>query len=1025
MSSSFSRITIFFLIMLVLIGSSIGSECVLNIPLADSYRDQVVASAMMERTLAEYVIEVVDLNPEKYDINTILSRLGSKERSNIQRELETYQAEDLKKKRVQFMTYILSQVSVVDLLDTFPVEQRREIIHNYVSRQHVRYTSSLERSNFIDLMLQLNPKLKADFDSKIESGKYSLNIVNDRIKEIKILYPDSQTDLSRDDIVFFDSLRDYDSDEIYSLVTTNSKVQLGIFTKRQQEYFIKQLIVNGDSVKEFYKLIDEKYEKDIIMNVLSQIFPERTRQENADYFQEMKPYFDVVSKRVSDRMRTLGAMADEYRVEVSDAEYNLFKSRFGNNEWQGLNIEEYGLLISEVFKFMKNHKSYLSRIIEFESEVGFELIDDRVMCRGNSECIARSQDKDLPQAVYRDYDDPTAFVTDLLSLSIVLDLEGKQGKDFLRLEAAKNGIDILDDKAVTSYLHNEIRREMDYLLEEDFINGFDQKGVVSGMTYGNLFAMAGANEYGHVKGDLLQSLNVRQKRMLRQVFIAHRMKVRDIVNLGLTIDEDVSYVYLRNKDTVTKAFKIFDSTKTSKEEISEEEKYIWRNIRHLDFHNKFSDSKMTRSMVKIIKEYRFNQDLDPELRRIFATKYLKDLGLTDGEVNTLFMTMQSGTISMSVSTLISDSDGETKESSILDVIESEFRTGKHNLEAMINTAEKIDDMDAKDLLLHHKIRSRISDEENANKPETIDVLIDYYKGDLTLEETVSKLERQGYERDMAVLLASRSFDMRRHLIEEGIAGDEISGDVMIKREVLDWFTQKLSESDLDKHISRGMWLIDQLELEKAGYSAQEVKVLKARYFVHDLGKLGPPDVSPDIEDMIMDTFEMKDPGSEETIGEVFIRNIAYKKAEDIIEVLNELKVDPGKNINTYWEYHGNVDKKVENSGWGRRRLEGLVANGLIHDSLKKSYTHHEPPAKGPNQGFITFIDAYEAGTGRINARGNWVRADHATAMKFVRDSLDRHKAKKWQDGSKKQVKAENRYVELFDYMDSRMVEVGS
>jgi hypothetical protein len=146
------------------------------------------------------------------------------------------------------------------------------------------------------------------------------------------------------------------------------------------------------------------------------------------------------------------------------------------------------------------------------------------------------------------------------------------------------------------------------------------------------------------------------------------------------------------------------------------------------------------------------------------------------------------------------------------------------------------------------------DEPPVTTPAALEVVGRYHEGEIAAHAALGLLVAQGVAVPEAWLAVGRAHNIRADVIAEGIVGTQIGADVRLTTAALDEWLAHLRDTELETHIARGLWLINQL---KPVLSAHDFRELKAHYVVHDIGKLGPPGLPPAAARLVLQSFELR------------------------------------------------------------------------------------------------------------------------------------------------------------------------
>jgi len=287
-----------------------------------------------------------------------------------------------------------------------------------------------------------------------------------------------------------------------------------------------------------------------------------------------------------------------------------------------------------------------------------------------------------------------------------------------------------------------------------------------------------------------------------------------------------------------------------------------------------------------------------------------------------------------------------------------------------------------DKLTKKMISNRVSygtDDQLVTSPVSIAALADYHQGRADYTSTLTKLLIEGENPTLAAIAIDRSVNMRTIIKDNNL-------NEFIPAETVDWYLQKISETQVESHAARGLAIIEHLEskLVEIGFTTEEVRRLKAYYLIHDIGKLGDPRIGPEFEDLIIKTFEMRRIQSSDRVS-VRFAELFGEQSQTIIDHINSFetknsdtnhRMGPDYRMKSYFNKH---------SSWGRKRLE-QIAPSLVDASL-----HHEFNTLDPKQGIIELIDTYEAGTGRLKYDGVQeieYRVDHDQFIQIIRNYMN-------------------------------------
>jgi len=330
-----------------------------------------------------------------------------------------------------------------------------------------------------------------------------------------------------------------------------------------------------------------------------------------------------------------------------------------------------------------------------------------------------------------------------------------------------------------------------------------------------------------------------------------------------------------------------------------------------------------------------------------------------------------------------------------------------------------------DDIIEQKIIKRLDNDidENLINPDSLDVLVDYYLGEIPSSgDAIELLEIQGFDFETARFAVSRSFNIYDDFEKNNIFKDDLNNEGFVDRFYAEDFLKSISGSRFESHVTRGIWLINEIanDLITSGFTTDDVNELKAMYLVHDIGKLGPPGVSPSIKEKSIKIFEAKNIIADQTIG-----NVLERTFEDEPEIFI-------KSVNEHLtrKRRLRVNEKMDNffprhSRWGEMRLEILLNQEKVAEPIaKQAWAHHPDNYQylEPKYTILPVIDFYEASTGRINELSSNELLPHTEAMKKLRRDFENSKSKFNDDGSWDFAEM---YIEMVDMiMKIPQVEIG-
>jgi hypothetical protein len=275
------------------------------------------------------------------------------------------------------------------------------------------------------------------------------------------------------------------------------------------------------------------------------------------------------------------------------------------------------------------------------------------------------------------------------------------------------------------------------------------------------------------------------------------------------------------------------------------------------------------------------------------------------------------------------------------------------------------------------------------KPESLDVLVRYDDGEIETPAALSLLVDQGAALSDAWLALGRAQNIQADVMAEGIVGAQIGDDIRLTSEALEWWLAQIRDTELETHVARGLWLINQL---KPVLPAPDVSELKARYVVHDIGKLGPLGLPPTGVGMVIHSFELRRIVLQHVVPHVFAAHFGPRSQWLIAEMNRhapETSIGLQTTMRAYFDYH---------EAWGGQRLATLSAEGGVSDSVAShAHQHHHIDRLYAPLGLITYLDMYEASTGRMSydaVTGRETRCQHGEAMAAIWqrfEHVDRHK----------------------------------
>jgi hypothetical protein len=109
-----------------------------------------------------------------------------------------------------------------------------------------------------------------------------------------------------------------------------------------------------------------------------------------------------------------------------------------------------------------------------------------------------------------------------------------------------------------------------------------------------------------------------------------------------------------------------------------------------------------------------------------------------------------------------------------------------------------------------KLQRRVGlsrDDPLVTKPESLDVLVHYYDGEIETHAAISLLAAQGVALPDACLAVGRAHNIQADVIEEGLVGVQIGDEVWFTHEGLEGWLTQIHDTELEIYIARGLWLM--------------------------------------------------------------------------------------------------------------------------------------------------------------------------------------------------------------------------
>jgi hypothetical protein len=275
------------------------------------------------------------------------------------------------------------------------------------------------------------------------------------------------------------------------------------------------------------------------------------------------------------------------------------------------------------------------------------------------------------------------------------------------------------------------------------------------------------------------------------------------------------------------------------------------------------------------------------------------------------------------------------------------------------------------------------DEPPVTTPAALEAVVRYHAGEIAAHTALGLLVAQGVALPEAWLAVGKAYNIRADVIAEGIVGTQIGADVRLTTAALDGWLAQIRDTELETHIARGLWLINQL---KPVLSAHDFRELKARYVVHDMGKLGPPSLPPAAAHLVLQSFELRRIVLQHMVTRVFEEHFG-PHSHQLIAAINrhapQTRIGPQTTMRMYFDYH---------ETWGGQRLATLYAQRQVSRSVARhAHLHHHLDHAYTPLGLITYLNMYEASTGRMSynaVTGQETRCHHGEAMAAIWQRFD-------------------------------------
>lgn len=936
------RFFIVSLLLIFLLSPAVNSKCLMNLPLGQEYENTIIAGAMFDYSVVPHLEKALS-EDAAFDMSIISNGLTKSQKERISAQNKRVEAKNLKLTRKDIINSILSEVSARSVLERLPSEKQDLVMRYYISEHFRLKLNQEERSALIYKVMaeSKDPKsVERDFRDRVNENAYSSSETRRLTEENSknsVKSSGEYQEMSRNDLVFTDMLDSGYDFKLYETFFGKYNDILSLVTEREIEFFLNN--IPNDKKDDLVEEIEVKYQKDIVMGVFENMYPEMPKEDRESLFDDMKPTLDVVSSKVESHFKTIEKERFSSKEKLTPQAYALLESKLGKFEWKGLSHKQYAELILRIGLFMNNQKSYLINNIYPDSghKLKEELSEDmgaRKLCNGAADCDIMLNGLELPSIITEDFNDPTTYSTDLLFESLIIDLERLQGQNSIDQEVEfwnsleGKGSEVTKDV----YLEDGIRRLLTDIEELEFEKGFVGKGRISGLSKGELFSLAGANLWNSEKGDLVETIPPSVKRLLRETLRMHKVKVEIIKDLGIE-GNDAKYVYSKRQDLVKSASLDFFSENVAAQ-TSMDADYIRGNIEDLDSFKSASYSD-AQKIIKILRHHRFNNNYDHKLKDIMAKKALSELGLTETQIDKLLMIMQMGTKSITViesdqgassSKVVMDNSIDTK-SDFLKATKEEKREAleessfarKISLEVSTqNMVSSIRKIQTETRLAQHFLDIYIDNQELSSNKKALNALVDFHMGDQSSEDvkhTLAALEREGLSYDDAILAIGRSYNLKTGL-KDAVSRNYISQDLV------DQIVDKYRGHRLENHIARVTFLADMMISEGLISERQGAK-LKTAILLHDIGKFGP-DMNHPLSDDIVKLYELAGHHPKDMLSEVLKKNlherydaeVAEKKYGDMIAYFREIGLlsdkNPDKEMRVVFGIHASWTAKNNN-----------------------------------------------------------------------------------------------------------------
>ncbi len=274
-----------------------------------------------------------------------------------------------------------------------------------------------------------------------------------------------------------------------------------------------------------------------------------------------------------------------------------------------------------------------------------------------------------------------------------------------------------------------------------------------------------------------------------------------------------------------------------------------------------------------------------------------------------------------------------------------------------------------------KLRYRMSDFSPTDA--NLESLIEYREGMKTEAETIEDLVAGGADPRYALIMTESVYPAESMLREEGIVPDLVAEEVMAE-----WFA-KIDGHKLENHIRRGLATIQKLEpaLLNYGLTQEEIRMIKAKWLIHDIGKLGPPALDSDLQDIAIQMYEMNNVkisnplaltvavnifDDNRELGESFVSALRNAEAETDRDKLGLGEPTESKEVRTWEGDIMTVAGYIKHRRWGEERLAILAQQGLVSPAVARDAAWHHTEERMEMPYFILgLIDKFEASTGRM------------------------------------------------------------